>query len=112
MDLPCRGLADSREEGDTKGTNGFKGIREPKAARGTNEVIFREATGAAGVSSEMEDRGTLLRADPRELQAAVGGLPGVGDREHGCNHGGNITVSMERDIVWVGMHTIPTIIRG
>ena len=75
MDLPCQGLADSREEGDTKGTNGFKGIREPKAARGTNEVIFREATGAAGVSSEMEDRGTLLRAYPRELPAAVGGPP-------------------------------------
>ena len=76
MDLPCRGLADSREEGDTKGTNGFKGIREPKAARGTNEVIFREATGSAGVSSETGDRDTLLRSDFRELTAAFGGSPG------------------------------------
>ena len=105
-------MADSREEGDTKGTNGFKGTRESKAARGTKEVISREATGAAGVSSEMEDRGTLLRADPRELPAAVGGLPGVGDREYGCNHGGNRIVSMERDTTWVGMCTTPTIIRG
>ena len=63
-------------------------------------------------SLEMKDRDILLRVDSRELLVAVGGLPAVGDREHGCNHGGNITASMERDIVWVGMHTIPTIIRG
>ena len=112
MVLPCRGLADSREEGDTKGTNGFRGIRESKVVRGTKEVIPREAIGVVEVSSEMEDRGTPLRADPRGLLVAVGGLPGVGDREHGCNHGGNRIVSVEWDIIWVGMRTTPMTIRG
>ena len=72
----------------------------------------REEIGVVEASSEMKDRGTLLRADPREFLAAVGGLPGVGDREHGCNHGGNRIVSMEWDIIWVGMRTTPMIIRG
>ena len=63
-------------------------------------------------SLEMKDRDILLRVDSRELLAAVGGLPEVGDKEHGCNHGGSITASMEMDIVWEGIHTTPMSIRG
>ena len=75
-------------------------------------MILWEEIGMVEDSLETKDRDILLRVDSRELLAAVGGLPAVGDKEHGCNHGGNITASMERDIVWAGMHTIPTIIRG
>jgi hypothetical protein len=105
-------LGDNREEGDIKGINGHKGPRDSMEGRGTQEVIPWEEIGIVEDSLEMKDRDILLRVDSRELLAAVGGLPEVGDKEHGCNHGGSITASMEMDIVWEGIHTIPTSIRG
>ena len=62
-------------------------------------MIPWEEIGVVEDSLEMKDRDIPLRVDSREPLAAVGGLPVVGDREHGCKHGGNITASMERDIV-------------
>ena len=97
-------MADSREEGDTKGTNGFKRIREPMVARCINEVTVREATGVAGGASETEDRGSL-GAFLRELTAAAGSLPGEGDKVHGNKHGRNRTGSMERNTAWAGIYT-------
>ena len=89
MGLPCRGSADSREEGSTKGTSGTMGIRETKEPRGTNGVIIRAPTVVAG------------------------GPLGAGDKVHGGGeHGGSRTVSMARATAWEGIRTAIVITRG
>ena len=80
MGLPCRGSADSREEGGTKGTSETMGIR------GTNGVIIRAPTVVAGGPLRAVDRGTngVIIREP----TVVAGVPsGRGTRCMGVNTG-------------------------
>ena len=88
MVLPCRGSADSMEEGSTKGTSGTMGVRETNEPRGTNGVIIREPTVVAG------------------------GPLGAGDKVHGGKHRESRTVSMVRGTAWKGMCIPIVITRG
>ena len=87
MGPPCRGSADSREEGGTKDTIGATETRENKVLRGTIGVTTRKPMSAAG------------------------GFPGAGDKVNGGEHGESRMVNMARGTAWKGIHTATTITR-